>query len=134
MVVSILLTMAQHRFLIIEDDPHQQFLYRKALENAGDEVIVASNGLDGINEAKRTQPDAILLDIVMEGINGFETLERLKAEKITSGIPVIIMTNLTRKDLEEECRRLGAKGVLLKANYTPHELVDETHKIIEVTA
>ncbi|MCP5101473.1 MAG: response regulator, partial [Chloroflexi bacterium] len=72
-------------------------------------ILVATNGQDGLERAELANPDLILLDITMAGIDGIETCRRLKANAQTMNIPVIFMTALT--DVNEKIRALEAGGV-----------------------
>jgi CheY-like chemotaxis protein len=66
----------------------------------------------------------------MPNMNGFEVLEKLKADKNTSGIPVILLTNLNQKDEIEKGLRLGADDYLIKAHFMPSEVVEKIRKIL----
>ena len=81
-----------HTVLIIEDEKLIIVSTQMVLEAAGFRVESAMNGEEGIGKAKTLKPDLILLDIMMPGIDGWETLTRLKRDPETSGVPVIIFT------------------------------------------
>lgn len=81
--------------LIVDDNPTNLGVIGDYLEQVGFEIIAARNGISGIMRAKKAQPDIILLDVMMPGIDGFETCRRLKQEETTKHIPVIFMTALT---------------------------------------
>jgi DNA-binding NtrC family response regulator len=78
--------------LIVDDTPSNLNLLRQTLEAFGYNVIAAPSGKVALQIATRTPPDLILLDVMMPGIDGFETCRRLKAEKTTADIPVIFIT------------------------------------------
>ena len=78
--------------LIVDDIPANLNLLRQALETEGYNIIAAPSGEVALQIAARTQPDLILLDIMMPGIDGFETCRRLKTDKATADIPVIFIT------------------------------------------
>ena len=80
--------------LIIDDNPTNLSILFEYLTNYGFKVFVALDGETAIEQVKYTQPDLILLDVMMPGINGFETCRRLKAIPITQDIPVIFLTAL----------------------------------------
>ncbi|HLA34147.1 MAG TPA: hybrid sensor histidine kinase/response regulator, partial [Rhodocyclaceae bacterium] len=84
--------------LIVDDTPANLGVIAAHLEDNGFDVAIAQNGEDGIRRAQRVQPDLILLDVMMPGIDGFETCRRLKAEADTRDIPVIFMTALAETD------------------------------------
>ena len=80
--------------LIIDRTPSSSNLWFKFLADAGFNVLMANNGEAAIEIAESARPDIILLDVVMPGINGFETCRRLKGNQLTKNIPVIFMTDL----------------------------------------
>lgn len=78
--------------LIVDDVAANQNLLRQTLEPRGFEVLLASDGETAVKVAGRAKPDLILLDILMPGMDGYETCRRLKAAEATRGIPVIFIT------------------------------------------
>jgi two-component system, NtrC family, sensor kinase len=100
---------AQHTILIIDDTPTNLEVLHNALSDAGYEVLVEMDGQNGLNQALSTIPDLILLDVMMPGIDGFETCRRLKANAITHDIPVIFMTALM--EVEHKVMGFNVGGV-----------------------
>ena len=91
--------MERKRILIIDDEEDFCSLVKTGLETRSDfEVSIATNGKDGMDLAKVVKPDLILLDITMPEIDGFQVLEKLKKDKGTVSIPVIMLT--AREDVE----------------------------------
>jgi signal transduction histidine kinase len=88
------LNFQNYSILIIDDNPTNLGAVVEYLEGFNFEIIAARNGQIGYRRAKIAQPDIILLDVMMPGIDGFETCQRLKADEITKEIPVIFMTAL----------------------------------------
>lgn len=95
--------------LVIDDAPETLGLISNALEENGMTVLVARSGIEGIALTERVQPDVILLDAKMPGLDGFETCRRLKATPGAQDVPVIFMTGLS--DSEHILRGLAAGGV-----------------------
>lgn len=110
--------------LIIEDEYFISDLYKKILEEAGFEVITAVDGDQGLQKA-RLNPDLILLDIMLPGLNGLELLQKLKSEETIKNIPVILITNLGQANIIKEAFDLGAQGYLLKVRLKPQDLVEQ---------
>ncbi|WP_437708712.1 response regulator [Sorangium sp. So ce448] len=101
--------------LIVDDEPRNLRLLRDNLSGWGFEIAAATNGLRAIQLAKEVAPDLILLDVKMEGIDGFETCRRLKTDPVTSDIPVIFMTASTEMNADKvKGLNLGAVEFLLK--------------------
>ncbi len=97
--------------LAIDDDPDTVYLLRENLAEAGYEVIVASDGEDGLRKAREHRPGAIVLDILMPQKDGWQVLHELKADPQTREIPIIVLSIVDQKDLGF---RLGASDYLLK--------------------
>ena len=95
--------------LIVDDVPDNLSVLHDALDEAGYTVLVATNGEQALQRALQAQPDIILLDAVMPGMDGFEVARRLKAEAQTAAIPVVFMTGLT--ETEHLVAALAAGGV-----------------------
>lgn len=116
--------------LLVEDDEFLAELYATKLSLEGLEVTLASDGEKGLKMAKDTQPDLILLDIILPKMDGFEVLSVLKADSATKSIPVILLTNLSQKDEVRKGLDLGAEDYLIKAHFMPSEVVGKIKKII----
>lgn len=84
-----------HTVLIIDDDPTNLSVISDCLVRANLDVLIARDGESGLQKAHYARPNIILLDVVMPGIDGFETCQRLKADAVTKDIPVLFMTALT---------------------------------------
>lgn len=117
--------MAEHlKVLIVDDDPFIAEMYRLRLEAAGYEVAVARDGEGGLAIASATAPDFICLDYRLPGIDGLETLDRLRGERATNSIPVLMWSNDGDPAIRERGLRLGALKAVIKAEMTPGQLVE----------
>lgn len=116
--------MAKRRVLLVEDDLYTLELYEGELHKAGYDVIRAFDGEEGLAKARKEKPDLMLLDIMLPRLDGFEMLKALKADETTKAIPVIMLTNLSREEIVKEGFDLGASGYLVKASYTPAQVID----------
>jgi len=119
------------KILLIEDDLFLIDIYNVKLKASGFSVDVAEDGESGLAKAKENKYDLIILDIVLPGLDGRDVLRKLKSEKDLKNIPVIILSNLGQKNEIEEGMKLGASQYLIKAHYTPSEIVDEIIKILK---
>jgi DNA-binding NarL/FixJ family response regulator len=95
--------------LIVDDQPDNLALLHDALDDAGYTVLVATDGAGALQRAAQAQPDIVLLDAVMPGLDGFEVARRLKADTHTASIPIVFMTGLTES--EHVVAAFGAGGV-----------------------
>ena len=112
----------KEKVLIIDDDPGLIEMYQGKFEDEGYAVTADSCGKDGINSAKKVKPDAILIDIMMPEIDGFETMRQIKAEAKNNPV-IVIISNLNRNKEMERAIKEGADDFILKANHTPKEVV-----------
>jgi DNA-binding response OmpR family regulator len=80
------------RILIIEDDPAVLRAMSFMLEKEGYEVLTATNGLEGLTKAKGENPDLLILDVMLPGIDGFEICHRLRAESQTAQLPILMLS------------------------------------------
>lgn len=118
------------KILIIEDDKFLKSLCVKKLQKAGFVVFTASDGEEGLEKIKKERPALILLDVVLPGIDGFEVLKCLKQDSATASIPVILLTNLGQEDNIEKGLALGADDYLVKARFTPGQIVKKVKQFI----
>lgn len=100
--------------LVVDDTPANLSLLFDILDLAGFEVLVSPNGESALKRAENTYPDIILLDVMMPGIDGFETCRRLKAQALTQNIPVIFMTALSETVNKVAGFALGAVDYITK--------------------
>ncbi|OYX41603.1 hypothetical protein B7Y94_04790 [Candidatus Saccharibacteria bacterium 32-49-12] len=119
------------KIAIIEDDPTISQMYRMKFEADGFDVQMADNGRTGVEVVKNFQPDVILLDIQMPEMNGAEALKLIRAEESSKLTPVIVLTNLGEEEAPSEMRSLGIESYIVKANYTPRQVVARVKEIVE---
>jgi PAS domain S-box-containing protein len=99
------------KILVVEDDRDLAVLLRRQLESEGYQVLLASGGEDALWLAREAQPQLITLDVMLPDLDGFSVLERLKANPLTSGIPVVIVSVITET---ERGYSLGAVDYIVK--------------------
>lgn len=101
------------KVLAVDDELQMRDLLNLFLTRDGYDVLLASNGEDAIELAKKENPQIILLDIKMPGINGIEVCRRLKADRKTQSIPIIVISALVLSCINQSNTSLGLQGVLL---------------------
>jgi len=102
------------RILVVDDSPTETHQFVNALARHGHQVLTAACGSDGISIAVAEQPDVILMDVVMPGINGFQATRQLTKGENTSHIPVIIVSSKSQDADRVWGKRQGACGYLIK--------------------
>jgi two-component system, cell cycle response regulator DivK len=102
------------KILVVEDNPANMTLATLLLESAGHTVLPAVDAETGVALARVEQPDLILMDIQLPGMDGLQATALLKQEDSTRGIPVIALTALAMKGDEERIRAAGCDGYIAK--------------------
>ncbi|MEO8581904.1 MAG: response regulator [Patescibacteria group bacterium] len=118
------------KILIIEDDPLMSRMYQKIFSFEQYDVDMANDGEEGLLKAKNLKPTAILLDVMMPKLNGFQVLERLKLDPDLKDIPVIMLTNLASEQDAETAMLKGAVKYIVKSQYDPKEVTKMVKEII----
>jgi len=119
------------KILIIEDDEFLRQLISKKISSEGFTVSSAVDGPDGLEKVKAVMPDLILLDLLLPTMSGFEVLEKVKTDKTTTSIPVVILSNLGQQEDISKGLKLGAKDFLVKAQMTPEEIVAKIKTLLK---
>lgn len=124
-----------YRLYLVDDDRFLLDMYAVKFKAAGHEVTAFSGG-EEVLKALREQPapDALLIDIVMPGMTGFEILEVIKRENLAPTMKVIVLSNQGQESDIVSAKQLGADGYIIKASAIPSEVFAETMKIIEAKA
>jgi DNA-binding response OmpR family regulator len=117
------------KILIIENDPTAMRLTEFTLKQRGYQVLATCNGLEGIIAAQKEEPDLIILDIMLPGIDGFEVCKRLRAGVQTSQIPILIISGKTQQEDIAAGFRAGADDYLSKPA-SPSEIVGRVESLI----
>ncbi len=111
------------KILIIEDDVFLGDVLNVKLKNAGYEVMLARDGIEGYEAIKSFNPDLVLLDIILPNMNGYEILEAKIKDKTIAQIPVIIVSNSGQPVEISRALALGVKDYLVKAQFDPDEVL-----------
>lgn len=125
--------MVYHIYLV-DDDRFLLDLYVVKFKNAGHEVTAFGGGqelLTALRKEDAKVPDAILLDVIMPGMTGFETLEVIRKEHLAQGAKIIFLSNQGQDSDIETTKNLAADGYIIKASVIPSEVFAETMRIIE---
>ncbi len=112
------------RVLIIEDNQMLANLYRGSLAGAGFAVEVAPDGDAGLKSAKASNPDVILLDLMLPKKTGLDVLNSIRADEQLKAVPVLLLSNAYTPARTKELWHAGATQVLVKANTTPKQILE----------
>ncbi|MGC1394433.1 MAG: response regulator [Coleofasciculaceae cyanobacterium] len=126
-----MITTKTKRILIIDDENDIREATQVCLEVTGDwEVFTASSGSEGLVTAAAELPDAILLDVMMPGMDGLTTFQELQANPITQHIPVILLTAKAQSSEQRRFTQLGVAAVIIKP-YDPFSIADQVSQALE---
>ena len=117
--------------LLIEDDIAISDMYVQRFEvEGGFKVVVAHNGLEGLEALKTYKPDIILLDMMMPKMSGLETLQRIRVLPTNKTTKVIALTNMDDPDTVKAIEKLGVSKHIVKANCSPGILLEHIRQIV----
>ena len=117
--------------LLVEDDPFLIDIYSTKLKEAGFSIEVAQDGEEALRKIKDMAFDLILLDIVLPTVNGWEILRNIRRDPSLKDLKIVVLSNLGEKEEIEKGLEAGANRYLVKAHYTPTEVVKEIKQIFE---
>lgn len=117
------------RVLVIDDEPDVRLLCRVNLRHAGFDVLEAAGGEQGIEIASEHELDAVVLDLMMPRVDGFEVLRLLRAAPCAAEVPVLVLTADSRVDGHRVCFELGADAVITKP-FMPEALTESITRLI----
>jgi len=122
-----------NKIFIVEDDKFLRDLIIKKLDTEGYETAFAVGGEEALKKIGEEKPDLVLLDLILPGIDGYEVLKQMKnnSSDDIKKIPVIILSNLGQRDDVEKGINLGAVDFLIKAHFTPGEIIDKIKQVLE---
>ena len=116
--------------LVVEDDKYMREVLVAKLGKEGFDVCEAIDGSAGLDMTAKKKPDLVVLDIILPVMNGFDYLEAKAKVPMISAIPVIILSNLGQREDVERGMKLGAKDYLVKAHFTPNDLMVKVRSYI----
>ncbi|KKQ77238.1 MAG: Two component transcriptional regulator, winged helix family [Parcubacteria group bacterium GW2011_GWC1_38_6] len=118
------------KVLLVEDDPFLVDIYKNKLEESHYEVEAVGDGEKAIEKIKEIKPDVVLLDIILPSMDGWEILRIIRNNPDTKDLKVIMLSNLGQKEEVEKGVDLGATKYLIKAHFTPSEVVKEINELL----
>jgi two-component system cell cycle response regulator DivK len=122
-----------NRILVVEDTEDNRQIVRDLLTAAGYELIEAVDGLDGVAAAEREQPDLILMDIQLPGIDGYEATRRIRALPALAKVPIIAVTSYALSGDEAKTREAGCDGYVAKP-FSPRQLLAKVREFLPPAA
>lgn len=117
--------------LIVEDEEATAEMYATNFKQAGYEVDISHDGLQGFEKMVTEQPSLVLMDIVMPGLSGVEVVEKAKHEHATQSIPIVMLTNYSDSVELKNAMRQGAVDFIIKSDLTPRQVVEKVQKYLQ---
>ena len=117
------------RILIVDDSPSQLLGMKRIVEKLGHETVTAEDGASGVEVAKSTLPDLILMDVVMPNLNGFQATRAISKEPSTANIPVVLVTTKDQETDKVWGMRQGAKAYITKP-FTESQLIEVINSLL----
>ncbi len=117
--------------LLVEDDDYISDMYSTKLKERGFNVVMSKNGSDAIEKINNKKFDLVLLDIVLPHKDGWAVLKKIKENKKSKDVKVILLSNLGQKSDVQKGMNLGAEKYLIKAHYTPEQVAEEVEKLLK---
>lgn len=114
-----------HSILIVDDDTFIGSMVARLMQDAGYTVRQVDTGEAAIEEVKKEQPDLMVLDIGLPGIDGYEVMKALKGDPQTQSVPIIVLSNFGQQEEIDRSIGLGAVTHYVKANLEPREIVEK---------
>ena len=122
------------KVLLVEDEEFIRDLFKRQLDLSGFATDAFANGQDGLAALSKNAYDLVLLDIMLPDINGLQILQNIRQNPATKGVAVVLLTNLGQDAVIKQGFELGADGYLVKAAYTPDQIVQEVKNIMQKKA
>lgn len=123
-----------YRIYLVDDDRFLLDLYAVKFKNAGHEVATFGGGEDllaALRKGDTKAPDVILLDLIMPGVDGFQTLEAMRKEHLAEGTKIIILSNQGQDSDIEKAKKLAVDDYIIKASSIPSEVFAKAIQTIE---
>lgn len=121
---------ATKQVLLIDNEAHVREVVQACLKDLGGwDVLSVASAWEGLNQAMAAQPDAIVVDISMPGMDGLAFLQQLRANPITQSIPVVLLTAKARWFTPQQLQQLGVAGAITKP-FHPLSLTNEIAKAL----
>ena len=121
--------MSRCKVLIVDDEPDILTLVTAGLRQSGYEILVASDGLEGLEKAQGGKPDLILVDVSMPRMNGFQMVQLLRMDESLKRVPIIVITASRQKDEAAWREQVGVTLFVLKP-FEPQELLGKVQEAL----
>lgn len=120
-----------YKIVIVEDDTFlSKMYYDKLSREETFEVYAVESGGRALEVIRNQKPDMVLLDVMLPDMNGVQILKEIRKDPLFSSLHVLMLSNLNEKEYITEAVALGIDGYLIKAHFTPNEVVDKIKQVL----
>lgn len=116
--------------ILIEDDPFIAQMYALKFKQTPYNLVIGHDGEEGLALISEKKPVMVLLDVILPKMDGFTILQKIKSDEATKHTPVVLLTNLGQEQDIKKGMDLGAADYIVKAHYTPQEVVQKVESIL----
>lgn len=117
--------------LVVEDDEFLREVISQKLNSEGFKISSTIDATSALKNIEKSKPQVILLDLILPGMDGYEFLSQIKQNPASKDIPVIVLSNLGQKEDIERAMSAGATDYMIKANFTPAEIVQKVKDVVK---
>ncbi len=118
------------KILLVDDDAFLRDMYATKFTELKHDVDVAETGESALTKLHENTYDAVIMDVIMPGVSGFELLKKIKSEKLGGNPACIMLSNQSESSDREAALADGASGYIVKAEHIPSEVVEEVTKLV----
>ncbi|MFC1480142.1 PleD family two-component system response regulator [Candidatus Omnitrophota bacterium] len=123
--------MKKYTVLVVDDEEITLHVIKKILENARYRVVLAKNGKEALQQAKKYSPDVIIMDIMMPELDGISSILKMKAYTETKSIPIIVCTIVKEEDDKIIAQNLGAVDYIRKDQMNSKDLIEKIERALK---
>ena len=120
------------KILVVDDDPFILDMYVLKFKDQGFQIDTATDGQAALEKIQTEKFDIVLLDVIMPKMDGFDVIKKIKEYKTPQSFKILFLTNFGQKEDVEKGMELGADGYVIKAHFTPSEVVTKVKELLKI--
>ena len=121
------------KILVVDDDPFILDMYVIKFKEQGFQIDTATDGKMALERIDAGKPDIVLLDVVMPKMDGFDVIKKIQDSQTPRAFKILFLTNFGQKEDVERGMQMGADGYIIKAHFTPSEVVAKVKELLKIT-
>ncbi len=121
------------KILVVDDDPFILDMYVLKFKDQGFQIDTATDGQMALKKIETEKFDIVLLDVIMPKMDGFDVIKKIQEYKAPRTFKILFLTNFGQKEDVEKGMELGADGYIIKAHFTPSEVVTKVKELLKIT-